>query len=157
MDEAAYRNARGGINRLPCVFEKALLVSCAACPLAHRHALAERETLACTDADALARCLTFYRLLRESSTFALKLVDQAERIPHAIEMKLQCGGLRGLQESLEGRVDVIDSGLPRGRPEVQGLLQRALERHDSLAELPYSRIIQGIAAWRGRKRNHTQP
>jgi len=157
MDETAYRNVRGGINRLPCVFEKALLARCAACPLAHRHAVAERETLACTDPETHARCRAFHFLLRENSSFALKLSDPAQRIPHAIEMKLQCGGLRGLQEALGEVVPDTDSGVLGGMLEVSELLQRALERHDSLAALPYSRIIQGVAAWQGRKRNRRAP
>ena len=53
MDEAAYRSARGEINRLPCVFEKALLARCAVCQLASHRALAERETIACTSPVAI--------------------------------------------------------------------------------------------------------
>lgn len=157
MDETAYRNARGGINRLPCVFEKALLVRCAACQLAQRHALAERETLACTDPETHEKCRTLHFLLRENSSFALKVSDSAQRIPHALEMKLQCGGLRGLQDSLEELVPDVDSGVPGVLPEVPELLRQALERYDGLAELPYSRIVQGIAAWQGRKRTRADP
>ena len=136
MDETAYRNARGGINRLPCVFEKALLLGCAACALALRHALAERETLACADPAAHADCRAFHRLLREKSQFALKLGAAEERIPHAKEMKLQCGGLRGLQEALGKPLDV-----------------HLLVHGADIPELPYSRIIQGVAAWQGRRRS----
>lgn len=135
MDELAYGAARRGVNRLPCVFEKALQLRCAACAQALVHALGERETLACAQPAAHADCLAFYRLLREKSLFALKLTARAERIPHALETKLQCGGLRGLQEAL-------------GKPlDVQQLLHAA-----DIPELPYSRIIQGVAAWQGRKR-----
>ena len=138
MDESAYRSARGGINRLPCVFEKALLLRCAACTLAQTHALAERETLACTEAAAHDACREFYKRLREKSLFALKLAAAPERIPHALETKLQCGGLSGLYGLQE------EPGKPL---DVHRLLATA-----DVAELPYSRIIQGVAAWQGRKR-----
>ncbi len=143
MDEAAYRDARGAINRLPCVFEKALLSGSVVCAQAGRLALAERESMVCTDAEAHANCRTFHGLLRENSLFALKLSDPAQRMTHALEMKLQCGGLRGLQASLE---------VSGAAPDVAALIGQALERYDGLAELPYSRIIQGVAAWQGRKR-----
>jgi len=139
MDELAYWAARRGANRLPCVFEKALLLRCAACALALPHALAERETLACTEPAAHADCQSFHRLLREKSLFALKIGPAAERISHAQEVRLQCGGLRGLQEALGKPPDVP--------PDVHLLLRGA-----DIPELPYSRIIQGVSAWQGRKR-----
>lgn len=138
MDESAYGAARRGMNRLPCVFEKALLLRCADCALSQRQALAERETLACTEPAAHACCLAFYKTLREKSQFALKLNAPAERIAHALEAKLQCGGLHGLQGLHEALGKPLD---------VHRLLAGA-----DIAELPYSRIIQGVAAWQGRKR-----
>jgi hypothetical protein len=48
VDETAYRNAQGEINRLPCVFERALLARHAVCELAASHQIAERETIACS-------------------------------------------------------------------------------------------------------------
>ena len=52
MDETAYRNAKGEINRLPCVFERALLARTAVCELAMAHQIAERETFACSQSAA---------------------------------------------------------------------------------------------------------
>ncbi len=148
MDESAYGTVAGGINRSPCVFERALLAGCAACPRVRRHALAERETLACTDPAAQAGCRDFLALLRENSSFALKLSRVDQRLPHAMELKLQCGGLHGLQQALDDTA---------AAPEVHALIERAQARYGSLAEAPYSRIIQGVAAWSGRKRNRSGP
>ena len=108
MDETAYQSARGEINRLPCVFEKALLSRCVVCELSVRHLLAERETVACTEPLARAVCGQLSGLLREKSTFALKLTDTARILPHAMMMKVQCGGLNGLK-------DVLDPEAPGAR------------------------------------------
>ncbi len=148
MDESAYGTVAGGLNRSPCVFERALLAGCAACSRVRRHALAERETLACTDSAAQAGCRDFLALLRENSSFALKLSSVDQRLPHAMELKLQCGGLQGLQRALDQTAAL---------PEVHALLALARQRHGNLAELPYSRIIQGVAAWSGRKRHRSGP
>ncbi|RLJ67630.1 hypothetical protein [Sulfurisoma sediminicola] len=144
MDETAYKSARGEINRLPCVFEKALLSRCVVCELSVRHLLAERETVACTDPPAHAACGELSGLLREKSSFALKLTEAVRILPHAMIMKIQCGGLGGLR-------DVLDPEAPA--PDVHRLVRRAQAEYGALEALPFSRIVQGVSHWQGRKRN----
>jgi hypothetical protein len=144
MDETAYKSARGEINRLPCVFEKALLSRCVACELSVRHLLAERETVACTDPPAHIACGELAALLREKSAFALKLTEATRILPHAMVMKIQCGGLGGLR-------DVLDPAAPA--PDVRRLVRKAQAAYGTLAALPFSQIIQGVAHWQGRKRH----
>lgn len=143
MDETAFRNARGDINRLPCVFEKALLARTAVCGLAESHALAERETVACTSPLARAECGRLAGLLREKSAFALKLATTQRILPHAQLMRIQCGGLEGLRQ-------VLDPDAPA--PDVHRLICTARERHGDLERLPFSDIVKGVAAWQGRRR-----
>jgi hypothetical protein len=146
MDEAAYRSARGEINRLPCVFEKALLSRCAVCQLATSHALAERETVACTSPLARAECGALSGLLREKSAFALKLTSTQRILPHAMVMKIQCGGLQGLRQVLDAEAPASD---------VHKLVLLAREQFGDLAALPFSEIVQGVAAFQLRKRHKT--
>ncbi|MBK9956691.1 MAG: hypothetical protein IPP18_16805 [Rhodocyclaceae bacterium] len=143
MDEAAYRSARGGVNRLPCVFERALLARRAVCQLASHHALAERESIACTSPVARAECGQLAGLLREKSAFALRLANTRRILPHAMVMKIQCGGLDGLR-------DVLDAEAPA--PDVHRLVLLARETHGELAALPFSEIVKGVAAYQPRKR-----
>jgi hypothetical protein len=58
-------------------------------------------------------------------------------------MKIQCGGLNGLR-------DVVDPEAPA--PNVHQLVRAAVERYGELGDLPYTEIIQGVAAWKGRRR-----
>lgn len=145
MDETAYRSARGEINRLPCVFEKALLSRCVVCDLSVRHLLAERETVACTDPLSRAVCGQLLGLLREKSAFALKLTEAARILPHAMIMRVQCGGLTGLK-------DLLDPEAPA--PDVQRLVRQAQAAYGALEALPFSQIVQGVAHWQGRRRSH---
>ncbi|HZV55314.1 MAG TPA: hypothetical protein VFF82_10285 [Rhodocyclaceae bacterium] len=146
MDETAYKSARGEINRLPCVFEKALLSRCAVCQLAASHALAERETIACSSPLARADCGQLSGLLREKSAFALRLTNTQRILPHAMVMKIQCGGLQGLQQ-------VLDAEAPA--PDVRRLVLLAREKLGELAALPFSEIVKGVAAFQLRKRHKT--
>ncbi|MDD2880213.1 MAG: hypothetical protein PHQ58_07230 [Rhodoferax sp.] len=141
MDELAYQASRQGANPSPCVFEKALLASCAQCSLSKRLSLAEREVVACTFEVARINCGTLESLFRERATFALRLPRPGIPIVHVKAMQLQCGGLRGLQAALAApALDVHD------------LVQRAQANQSSLLDLPWQDIVNSIAAWKLRRR-----
>lgn len=145
MDEAAYRQALRSTEPRPCIFGKALLAQCCSCAWAEQHLLAEREHIACRDTSAHAACLTFHELLLHNAAFTLKHIHDEDPLTHAQEMKLQCGGLRGLQQALDdGSQQTI---------EVSALLAAAQAHYGGLAALPYSRIMQGVAAYQLRKRH----
>lgn len=143
MDETAYRQARQAAVQHPCAFEKALLAGCCACSLAqHRH-IAEREAVACLDAVARASCVRLLQLLRRNAAFTLHLSRADEQLTHAQEMKVQCGGLAGLQRVLSGPGEVED---------VSRLVQSARQAQGGLEDLHYSEIVQSVAAYRTRRR-----
>ncbi|NJD34322.1 MAG: hypothetical protein FIA96_05725 [Betaproteobacteria bacterium] len=148
MDEAAFRNVKGEINRLPCVFERALLARHAECDLAVRHQIAERESIACIETAAHADCVRMSELLREKSAFALGLTATRCILPHAMVMKIQCGGLDGLKALLDRGAEV---------PDVRRLVRLAAERYGELGALPFSEVVQGVAAWKARRRHRGAP
>ena len=141
MDEAAYRATTGAINRLPCVFGKALLAQCAVCELARRHAVAERESVACSSPLARSACGTLYGLLREKSAFALRLKAGQRVLKHVQVMRIQCGGLAGLKQAIEPAAHA---------PDVHRLVRAATEKLGSLDALPFSEIVKNVAAWKRR-------
>lgn len=143
MDEHSYRQTSQQINPLPCVFEKALLCQAAVCEAAQRLALAEREMVACRAPLVRAACGQLLALLRKNSAFALKLKDTQRILPHAMMMKIQCGGLIGLKDLLDPDAHA---------PDVLKLVQRAQAEYAGLDELPFSRIVQGVAHWQIRRR-----
>lgn len=140
VDEAAYRQTRELTTSMPCVFRVAVLARQAGCELALRHALAEREVLACSSATAHLNCETLERLFLERATFPLKLQPGAP-LTHGTVMRLHCGGLRGLQEVLDAP-----------SPDVHQLVGLAQSRHGSLVQLPWERIVAQILRWQPRRR-----
>jgi hypothetical protein len=144
MDEDAFKSARADINRLPCVFENALLSGCAVCELSASHALAERQIIACTSPVARVDCGQLAALLREKSAFALRLTSTQRILPHAMMMKIQCGGLQGMQQVLDPAA---------AQPDVRRMVLKGRERYGELARLPFSDIVQGVAAFRLRRRH----
>ncbi|MBI5110266.1 MAG: hypothetical protein HZA62_16135 [Rhodocyclales bacterium] len=148
MDETAYRNAKGEINRLPCVFERALLARHAVCELAASHQIAERETVACSQAAAHADCTRLAEMLRAKSAFALGVTDTHGILPHAMLMKIQCGGLDGMKRVFDP--DALAANVRR-------LLRLAQDQCGGLESLPFSEIVKGVAAWKGRRRRAGDP
>jgi len=148
VDETAFRRVREDINRLPCVFERALLARHAVCNLAVSHQIAERESIACTQTAAHAACAQMSELLREKSSFALGLTASQRILPHAMVMKIQCGGLDGLKALLDPDASV---------PDVRRLVSLAAERYGEFGELPFSEVVQGVAAWKARRRHRGAP
>jgi hypothetical protein len=143
MDEAAYRATRVIVTEHACVFEKALLARCVDCRLAARHALAEREAIGCRSPPARADCGTLFALLRERSAFALKISRKAQSLPHALILRLQCGGLTGLAQV--SNAEVAD--------DVHALVAAAQDRYGSLLDMPWPGIVAAVVAWRGRSRH----
>lgn len=148
MDETSYRIARNQLNQLPCVFERALLIQAAVCEAAQRLSLAEREVVACRAPLVRAACGQLLTLLRANSAFALKVKDAQRVLPHAMMMKVQCGGLIGLRDLLDPEA---------AAPDVLQLVRLAQAEYGGFDALPFSRIVQGVAHWQGRKRHQPQP
>jgi hypothetical protein len=142
MDETAYRSTRTAVAGPACVFARALLARRCDCALAQRHALAERETVGCRSAVARTNCATLLGMLRERSAFALKEGHGDAPLPHALAMRLQCGGLAGLAQAV-GAGDARD---------VHALVAAAQSRYGELSGLPWPDVVAAVAAWQGRPR-----
>lgn len=142
MDESAFRQKLHSTDPQACPFGKAILALCCACSLSRKRAIAEREAVICTQAAAHGQCGKLYELLRRNSSFALKQAHADEPLTHARNMKVQCGGLHGLQQALDETEEVGD---------VAVLVEASRLKFGSLEAFPYSLIIQSVAAFQVRK------
>lgn len=101
--------------------------------MAEKHNIAEREVVACSNAEAHQRCIAFRDSLRQNFNFALGKSHIDGPLPHAQEMRMQCGGLRGLQFAQDGD-DVVG--------DVAALLSLALQRFGEVRAFPYEQIVR---------------
>ncbi len=148
LNESAYGNARREAVRYECPFEKAILSSCSGCSAARKHHIAEREAVSCDSLPAHTLCGALHDLLREKALFALKLPHSAEKLPHAKEMKIQCGGLKGLERVVTGLAED-----PQMVADVKDLVSRAIEHFGDIGMLPYLEIVKSISAFEIRQRH----
>ena len=123
-----------------CVFTKALLARAAVCELAARRALGERDIIECASPVARTNCGTLGALLHERARFALRLPAPGHPVVHAQALRLQCGGLVGLQQALGAT-----------QANVHRMVGIAHERYGSLTEVPWDAIVDAIKAWQSRR------
>lgn len=142
-NEDAYKLARKAYIEHSCPFERALLSRCVNCDRSRRLNLAEREAIACGDAAVREHCMAFYQALHENAQFALKINPDAPW-PFGKEIRAQCGGVRGLAESLDQTADEAT--------DVAATVLQGLARFGDHADFPYSEIMRAVVHYEPRKR-----
>lgn len=147
VEEDEYRSTYRAVNQRRCVFEKAILNRHCSCSFATRFFLADREGISCEAEAAHTRCSRLLSMLRDKSRFALKLRSTEEELPHTKEIKVQAGGLLGLQKAV-----YPESVHGKQVEDIAGLIANALKTFTSLERIPYSEITQSVAAFAGRKK-----
>ena len=141
MDEGAFREMLSGVVA-PCPFERSILRGCAACAQSEKIQIAERELVKCRNSASHSRCIELYAHLRRSFSFALGTLRVDTPLPHVQEMRVQCGGLKGLQHTLNGSTEVEN---------VDELLENALRQWGEIEDIPYSDVVHAAAtAYKGR-------
>ena len=142
MDETAFRQKLSEAIERPCTFEKSVLTRCVGCERSDRVQIAEREAVTCRNAASLARCTALHGHLRHSFAFALGKVHDDDVLSHAQEMRVQCGGLKGLQYVLNDNAEVAN---------VDALMESVVRTWGDLAEIPYSQVVHAAAlCYKGR-------
>ncbi len=147
MEENEYKATYDEITQINCVFEKALTNNLCKCAFARHFWLADREGYACKSADASQECAELLKQLRENARFSLKLSSVGQQLPHNMEIRVQAGGLAGLQK-LYGD-DAAEPYLTRN---VRQLVERAVAKAGGIAALPFSEIVKSIAEYKVRSR-----
>ena len=148
MDQDAFRKTYRDVNKRCCAYEKSILTTQCACSRAERFCIAEREGVRCLSDEGQTRCVELLALLRKQARFALRTDQDQSLLPHGKAMRIQVGGLRGLQTALSTHGEP-----PASIDDVYALIGRALRQFQQLDRLPFSIIMQQVAAFRGRIRS----
>ncbi len=145
MDEKEFKKAFKDVNDAPCVFAKAILRRCCRCSRAQKLFIAEREAVACKSPGARQRCAEVLEVLHSKAIFALHLPHPETILPHGKALKVQCGGMLGLQMALlpgQPDTEIVE--------DINGLLDNALEDYGTVEALPYSEVVKGITSFQPR-------
>jgi hypothetical protein len=142
MDEKHYKNTYHEINPQRCAFEKSINSRVCNCSKSQRFNLADREGVACTSKACLDRCHQLLKHLHKNARFVLQRLEVNE-LGHAQEIKIQNGGLLGLQSQLS---DDISEKVE----DINAVITHAESLYKRIEDFPYSKIMQVISAYRTR-------
>src|SRR5210317_1884157 len=137
MEEREYREIYSAINERRCPYEKAINSRRCNCCQSKRFNLANREGVACKSAAGNLLCHELLNIMRRKARFSLHVMHATSPLPHAKEIKVQVGGLLGLQKLLDSQAadaSTVD--------DIYGLTNTAVERYVSLDDLPFEEIVQ---------------
>lgn len=144
MEENEFKSTYADYNNNPCAFYKAVLRRCAGCSRAQKVFIAEREAVACKSPGAQQRCKAVVQVMREKALFALKLTHLEGTLPHGKEIKVECGGLLGLQAVIHPELESETVA------DIHGLLEAAVQKHGSADALPYSDVVKFVVHYQSR-------
>ncbi|MFO7604050.1 MAG: hypothetical protein R6X06_09580 [Gammaproteobacteria bacterium] len=154
MDEDHYRQTYAQINDLRCVFEKSLQSRLSSCSQSHRFCLADREGIACQLALGNKRCTTLLGLIRHNANFALGRARIESALPHNQEIRVQNGGLLGIQRLLTNATTASPPAEP-SISDIHELITQAIETFGSLESLPFDEIVKRIVSYEIKKRRRS--
>ena len=157
MDEDNYRSVYKEMNPTRCYFEKLLLLRYGNCAQANKLFLAEREAYACHSENAQQQCFKLLEHLRSNARFSLQVTQISGQLPHAKEIKVQAGGLFGLQQLLShqdvAQTDILhDDDAKFGEQaqehapieNVYATINEAVVQYKELDLIPYNELVKAI-------------
>ena len=148
MEEDQYRKTYNSFNELRCVYEKAINSRRCTCSASHRFNLADREGVSCQSQQAVQRCKKILELTRKNAGFALKLPEtDGSPLPHAKEIKVQVGGLLGIQTLVFSEKENAEKV-----EDIDLILRTSLEQYGDFPSLPFTEIVKSITTFKGRKK-----
>lgn len=152
MEEREYREIYSAINERRCPYEKAINSRRCNCSQSRRFNLANREGVACKSEAGNLLCNDLLNIMRQKARFSLHVTHATSPLPHAKEIKVQVGGLLGLQKLVYPQAaDASTVG------DIYGLTNTALGHYVSLSELPFAEIVQSIVIFEGREKRPRPP
>ncbi len=101
----------------------------------------------CTSATAQARCTTLFDRLKQAALTALGMADDPLQVPHSIIVKVQFGGLLGLQHRLG-----VASSAPDRVADIHTLVEQAVNAFGSVDDVPCSDLAAHITAYKAKRR-----
>jgi hypothetical protein len=99
----------------------------------------------CTDVAAQARCDLLYQRMKSEALPAFGVEDDLLSMPHSVLVKIQYGGLLGLQRMLHAEPQLAERV-----EDVQALVAEAALRFDN--EVPCAPLVEDITAFKPRAR-----
>lgn len=140
------------MNKPMCPFSAPLLTEDFTCRHAEPVIRRGGTEIACRSESSCIRCIELHRSMKVAALADLGYEDDLTRVPHSVLVRIQYGGLLGLQ-----RISAETTEPAAGVTDIDGLVETALLRFGSLSGIPCTELCADITAYklpgrRGRNR-----
>jgi hypothetical protein len=129
-----------------CAFSGALIGKQYGCQYALEVTRREGPSIACTSADMRHKCADLMHELKAAALPHFGHEDDLTQMPHSVLMKIQSGGLAGLQKHLQGATSVA------AVENIEQLVIDAEQRYGELSAIPFTDFMQDIIDFKLRRR-----
>ena len=133
------------VDTFTCAFNGTLVAQTFGCVHAEPVARRGGPDIACRSPTGHRRCAEVFDRLKAAALPAFGVEDDLLTMPHSVLMKIQHGGLLGLQRTLDGA--------PANRVEnVDGLVERVLGRYQTPDAIPGADVVADITGFQLKRR-----
>lgn len=99
--------------------------------------------IACAEVAAQMRCSELHRQMKAAALPEFGVEDDPLLIPHGVQLKIQFGGLSGLQ-----RVTTGSTALDVPVSDIDALVRTAVEKFASPEQIPWAELRNDITTWK---------
>jgi hypothetical protein len=130
-----------------CAFSNTLITGQFGCDKAEQVTRRGGPDIACTSDAAHQRCEKLFQQMKAAALPAFGVEDDLLSMPHSVLVKIQHGGLLGLQRLLES--GTAGSGAVQN---VHALVDQAVEKYNHLDAIPFPALVQDMTTYKLRRR-----
>ena len=130
-----------------CPFQNPIIVGDCGCRLSRSVTVRNTPQIHCQSDQALETCNRLYAHLKEAGLAAFDMQDDLTTTPHGVYMKIQYGGLLGLQNL----TDVVPDG-NTAIADIHDLVTRVTENGTRIDELDYQTLSSVMKQQRLKRR-----
>jgi hypothetical protein len=134
-----------------CPFTGALIGRQFGCQCSEEVTRREGPSIACNNTDMQAQCTQLFSQMKSAAITKLGYEDDLTQIPHAVLMKIQMGGLCGLQNIVNKKESGAESkALSVG--DIQALVSGANQTFGSIENIPLNDLVEDIIHYKLKRR-----
>jgi len=130
-----------------CAFSNTLVTNQFGCAQGEPVARRGGPDVACRSREAHRICEKLFAQMKSAALPAFGVEDDLLTMPHSVLVKIQFGGLLGLQRLLQA--DAADSGEVK---DVHALVSQAVEKYSSVETIPCPALVADMTAYKLRRR-----
>jgi len=108
--------------------------------------------IACADSDAHSRCSRLYQCMKDAALPEFGVADDLLEMPHGVQVKIQFGGLSGLQ-----RITHAAAEQSATVEDIDALVQAAVDRYAGVEAIPCADFLVDITSWKLPRRRKSKP